>query len=136
MQDCLTHAVGVLLALVLALTHVYICYDLAPACLHVELCEFLLADGLLPQVLSGALELLLLLAGEVLLELPSSLHPARLLLLPLAFLSQPQATLLSLSRAWMRSSSSRMRLAVSSSSKSLKSFSSGCAAEKLLRPSP
>lgn len=136
MQDCLTHAVGVLLPLVLALTHVYIRYDFAPPCLHVELREFLLADGLLPQVLAGPLKLLLLLFGEVLLELPSALGLARLLLLPLAFLSQSQATLLSLSRFWMRSSSSRMRLAVSSSSKSLKSFSSGCAWEKLLTASP
>ena len=88
MQDCLTHAVGVFLPLVLTLTHVYICYDFAPTCLHVELCEFLLADRLLPQVLSSPLDLLLLLAGEVLLELPSPLRLARLLLLPLPFLSQ------------------------------------------------
>jgi hypothetical protein len=54
-QDGLTHAVGVLLPLVLALPHVYVSYDLSPASLHVQLRQLLLANRLFSDVLRPTL---------------------------------------------------------------------------------
>lgn len=98
MQDRLTHAVCVLLALVLTLTHVYIGYDFAPVCLDVQLGQFLLADRFLAQILGRPLDLFLLFLSEIFLELPFPLSFASLLLLPFSFLSYNQPTLLSLSK--------------------------------------
>ena len=125
-EDGFTHSVDILLALVLALTHVYARYHLLPAGLFVHLGQFLLVDGFLSQVFLGPLAFLLLLALEVLLQLAIALGLTRFLVAVLTVLRGGIVTLLSLRRAWMRSSSSRMRLVASSSSKSLKP-SSSCA---------
>jgi hypothetical protein len=115
-QDGFAHAVDILLPLVLALPHVYICYDLAPTGLDVEFSQLLLVNGLLPDVLGPPLGFLLLLAGIVFLQLSTALGLTGLLVLPFAFLTHPIPTLFSRRLFWMRSSSSRMRRVVSSSS--------------------
>jgi len=94
-QHRLPHPRDLLLALVLTRTHIYVAYDFAPPGLDVQLCQFLLVDRLLPDVLGGSLELLLLLAGEVFLELPPPLCFAGRLVLPLPLLHQYHNTLFS-----------------------------------------
>jgi hypothetical protein len=118
-QDGFAHAVDILLSLVFALPHVYICYDLAPSGLDVELGQFLFVNGLFPDVFGCPLDLLLLLTSIVLLKLTAALSLACFLVMPLTFLHHTILTLFSRRVFWMRSSYSRMRRVVSSSSKSL-----------------
>lgn len=96
-EDGLAHAVGVLGSLVLALADVDVGDDFLPACLYVQFGEFLLVIGLFAQVVLRPLHFFLLLAGEVLLELPFPLLAAFLLIVPLPFLHSDHLTLFSFS---------------------------------------
>lgn len=129
MQDSFSHAIYVFLALMFTLPHIYICYDFAPSSFDIEFCQFLLVDSFFPDVFSCSFDFLLLLSGIIVIELSPSFNSAGCFLLPFTFLYQKISTLFYLRVFWILSSYSRMRFVVSSSSKSLKSFSpSGSAA--------
>ena len=87
-QDGLAHAVGVLRAGPLALPHVDVGGHLLPARLDIQLRVFFLQVGLLPEVVLGALQLLLFLPRCEFLELLLALLFPLLLFRPLSILSK------------------------------------------------
>ena len=129
-KDGFTHAIYIFLSLVLTCSYVDVCYHLFPSCFHIQLWHLFLAFCFLTDVLSCSFSLLHLLATQKLLELFATVLLSFAFLFPLFLLSYYISTLFYRNLFWIRSSSSRIRLVISSSSKSLKSFSGASSALK------
>jgi hypothetical protein len=124
-ENGLSHSVDLLFALVFALPNINACDDFGPTLLNFEFAVLLANLFFLLKILSRSFLFLLILLGSPLCQLTAALGDPLVFVVPFSLLNFDRATLLSRSEVCSLSSSSRMRLVVSSYSKSLKSFSAG-----------
>ena len=114
-EDGLPHAVDIFLAGVFALLEGHARGYFLPPCLLVEALNFVPSAGFLLHIFAFALCFLVFLLFQELFQLLASLLLALLFLLILLVLRGPIITDFCLNCYWMRSSSSRIRRMVSSS---------------------
>lgn len=111
-KNCLSHAINILFAFVLALLEVYIWYHLLPSCLLIDLLILCSQTIFLLNVLFSSFSLFPILSFLELFELSSALFSSDFLLFVLFLLSGAIITLFYRSWVWILSSSSRIRLVI------------------------